>query len=219
MLCAQLAQRDGFIGDGILSLCLLRLNGFALRRDRSTIGRESICVRYAGQSGRAGQSGVLFGTTHSFGLETFPSGDLRFQVLYTIATIFGDCSFDFIALMALIAFLVIERSNPLAKPAQVQFQALATPFQQPGLHAGKKGAQRIPAAAHGDYLLHECGVMIAVGDQRREARDLRFRLQNRFVRTVQIVEMSHQCVDPRLHRKRFEHVLAHEIGEISHRLH
>ncbi len=140
VLRAQLLERDGFVRDGILRLGLADLDGFAFRRDRGTIGRESIGVQDISQPGGAGQAGVLLRAPHALDLESFLPGDLPFEVLDTIAAVFCDRAFDFVTLMALTALLVVEPHNPLGKPVELQSKALATPFDEPRLHAGKEGA-------------------------------------------------------------------------------
>jgi hypothetical protein len=62
-------------------------------------------------------------------------------------------------------------------------------------------------------------MLVAVGDQRREQRHLALGLQHRFVGPVQVVEMTKQRGNPRLDVERFEHVTAHEVGQVADRLH
>ena len=91
--------------------------------------------------------------------------------------------------------------------------------QQLELQSREPDPQRLPARPQLRDLRVELRVAPAVGDERRQQLDLAFRLQHRLVRAVQIVEVADQGCDPLLHVERFQHVSAHELGEIADGLH
>ena len=59
----------------------------------------------------------------------------------------------------------------------------------------------------------------AIGHERGEVLDLPPCPEHRFVGAAQVVEVLDERRDPGRHVERLQHVAAHELGEIAHRLH
>ncbi len=56
-------------------------------------------------------------------------------------------------------------------------------------------------------------------DQWCQQLNLSLGLEHRLMGAVQIVEVADQGLDAAAHIKRLQHVAAHEVGEVAHRLH
>ena len=55
----------------------------------------------------------------------------------------------------------------------------------------------------------------AIPHQRSQQLDLALGLEYRLVGAVEVIEVAEQCLDAAPHVERFEHVAAHEIGQIA----
>ena len=60
---------------------------------------------------------------------------------------------------------------------------------------------------------------VAIGHQGCQQLDLVFGPQHRGMGTVQVVKMTDQAGNARGHVKRLQHVMAHKISQVAHRLH
>ena len=84
---------------------------------------------------------------------------------------------------------------------------------------GEPGPQCVTTAAQCVNLLHQRGVLDAIGRQRLPPFDLGAGFERCFMRAIEVAEVRDQRIDARLYRERFEHVLAHEFGQVAHRFH
>ena len=66
---------------------------------------------------------------------------------------------------------------------------------------------------------HQHFVAAAVIHQRSKSGDLPFRFDDSLVCGIEVIEQATQCGDARLDVGVFQHVVAHEFGNIGHRLH
>ena len=63
------------------------------------------------------------------------------------------------------------------------------------------------------------GVVLAIGHERVEVLDLAPRPEHRLVGAAQVVEVLDEGRDPGRDVEGLQHVAAHELGEVAHRLH
>ena len=82
---------------------------------------------------------------------------------------------------------------------------------------GEPGPQCVTTAAQCVNLLHQRGVPVAIGRQRLRPFDLGAGFEHCFMCAIEVAEVRDQRIDARLYRERFEHVLAHEFGQVAHR--
>ena len=83
----------------------------------------------------------------------------------------------------------------------------------------KVRTQRFAAHSPRFSLRQQLVVARTVGDERRQQLHLPLGLEHRLVRAVQVIEVRDQRLHAWRHVERFEHVAAHEVGEVAHRLH
>ena len=145
--------------------------------------------------------------------------DLRRQPLQPVAALLRDGTSQLVHLPALAVAPLLAASNPGVLPGPVLAEPCDTLVQQFKLERREPGPQRLPARSQLFDLRDELGMALAVGDERRQQIDLALRLQHGLVGTVQIVEVVDQGHNPRRHLERLQHVSAHELGEVAHRLH
>ena len=145
--------------------------------------------------------------------------DLRCQVRQPIAAFLRDGAPQPVRFQALGVAPLRLAPHPRVLSPPVLAEPLEALAQQVELVSREPGPQRLPAPTQLADLRVELGMAGAVGDERREQLDPALRLQHRFVGATQVVEMVDQGCDPRRHVERLQHVAAHELGEIAHRLH
>ncbi len=92
-------------------------------------------------------------------------------------------------------------------------------LQQLALEPGKVGPQRLAPIAPALNLGQQGVVALAIGHQRCQQLDLALGLEHGLVRAVQVVEVADQGLDAAGHIEGLQHVAAHEVGEVAHRLH
>ncbi len=105
------------------------------------------------------------------------------------------------------------------EPGRLLRQQGQTVLQQLALEPGKVGPQRLAPLAPALDLGQQGLVALAIGNQRRQQLDLALGLEHGLVRAVQVVEVADQGLDAAGHIEGLQHVAAHEIGEVAHRLH
>ena len=152
-------------------------------------------------------------------LVDFLACDLQRQAFQAVAAAVGDGAAQFALLRLLLALLRGQACDVLIVSGRIVGQVLQALVQQPDLVHGEKRLQRF---ARGALLLDRGGqfdIALAVGDQRLQQRHLRLSLQHRPVGAVQVVEVRDQRRQARSHVEGFEHVAAHEVGQVAHRLH
>jgi len=141
--------------------------------------------------------------------------DLRGQLLEAVTAVVAQRALQLRDLGARRVALRIEALELCVEPRGLVGEQRQAPVQQFALEPGEPGAQRVAIRAQGLDFGDLCGVTAAVLDQRREQRDLPLGLQHRLVRAVQVVEVPDQRLDPVADVEGLQHVVAHEVGQVS----
>ena len=215
----QLPESDALVRDLVLNLRLLAPHGFAPRDELLPVGEERVGVARREQTGVAGEPAVLLGPRHAFVLDGPLACNFLAETLDAIAAVLRDGALDLVALEPPPGFLLLQRLDAVCEPRQLAVQAVQSLFQQLGFQPGEECTQGVATPAQHLHLGGQRPVLVAIRHQRNEALDLSFGFQHGLVGAPQVVEMPYQGGDPGLHGKGFQHVLAHEIGEIADRLH
>ena len=109
--------------------------------------------------------------------------------------------------------------DPVGQLLHLAVQVGDALLQQAALARGEPRAQRLAAGAQGVHLRRQAAAFVAGGHQRSQEAHLLLGLQYQLVRAVQILIVPDQRLNPLLDGRGLQHVLAHEIGEVAHRLH
>ena len=145
--------------------------------------------------------------------------NLSGQAFEAVAAVLGDGALQ---LLHVAALAVPALRGPL------DLRALARPvvgeprdarIQQVSLQPREERPESLPALAERLDLGDQPGMSFAVGHERGEVLDLAPRTEHRLVGAAQVVEVPDEGRDPGRHVERLQHVAAHELGEIAHRLH
>lgn len=155
----------------------------------------------------------------AFFLALFNARDLGADLLDAVASIGRDGGREFVARAGLRAPVVRKLREPGARALFVEAPVGNPLVEQLALEVGEPGPQCVTAATQLVNLLHQRGVPVAIGRQRLQPFDLGAGLQHCFMRPIEVVKVRDQRIDARLHRERFEHVLAHEFRQVTHRFH
>ena len=91
--------------------------------------------------------------------------------------------------------------------------------EQIKLQAGEIRSECLATTPQLIGVLDQQRMAVAIGDERRQQLDLALRLEHRFVRAVQVIEVADQCRDAWHHIERLQHVTAYKVGQITDRLH
>ncbi len=145
--------------------------------------------------------------------------DVGGHLLQPVATVFGHGALERIHGCALAVALL---STPLLVRGESRLvlrQEMQAPPQQAEFELGEVGLERVTAVAQIIQLGGQLAVAVAVGHQRYEQLHLALGLEHRLVGTVQVVEVRDERTDARRDVKGFQHVAAHEVGEVAHRFH
>ena len=90
---------------------------------------------------------------------------------------------------------------------------------RPRLRVANHGRSASRQARSDVHLRRQAPAFVAIGHQRRQESHLLLGLQYQFVRAIQILIVPDQRLNALLDGRGFQHVLAHEIGQVAHRLH
>ena len=90
---------------------------------------------------------------------------------------------------------------------------------QAELEAGEMGPQAVPASTQAVDFRHQGAVAATVGNQGVEQVKLLLGFEDGLVGTVEVVEVADQGLQARGDLEGLEHMAAHEVGQVAHRLH
>jgi len=90
--------------------------------------------------------------------------------------------------------------------------------EQLEFEGGEPGAQGVAGAAQLFGSLGHGVVRVAISHQRAQHLDLPLRLEDGFVRPVEIFEMLDKGGNARLNREGLQHVESYKIGQVAYRL-
>ena len=91
--------------------------------------------------------------------------------------------------------------------------------QQRAFLARKPGFQCLAAQAQLSPALYQCRMFVTVRHQRREQIHLFLGPQHGGVGAAQVIKVRQQPGNARGHIKGLQHVVAHKVGQVAHRLH
>ena len=141
------------------------------------------------------------------------------QLLQAVAAVVAQGPLQAADFNALGLTLRIQALDLCIEPGRIVRQQVEAAVQQLALEPGEirsKLIARIPPAPN---LGREQLVARAVVDQGRQQVHLPLGLEHGLVRPVQVVEVADQGLDAAPHVEGFQHVAAHEVSEVAHRLH
>ena len=145
--------------------------------------------------------------------------DLDGQPLQPVPAVVCHSALQLIDLNALILAAAVQPFHLRVQTFPLVVQGDHALVEQGQLQAFEVDVQAFTAATEIIDLCHEARVPLAVGHQRREQFQLALRLEHRFMRAVEVIEVCDQRADTRRDVERFQHMTAHEVSEIAHRLH
>ncbi len=145
--------------------------------------------------------------------------NLQLDALNAVAAMLGDRLPDAVTLATAARARLFGGGDSVRQLFQLPVEVRHSLFQQRLLFRRKPRPQRIAAGAQSLDFRGQRRPAIAILHQRRQKSDLKLRFQHQFVGAIEILIVGHQRVDAVLHRKRFQHVLAHEIRQIAHGFH
>ena len=147
----------------------------------------------------------------------FLLADLLGDALDPVPAVLGDGAPQLPLARLLRPPLLLQPFDYRLVPGQFLVESRQPFLQQLQLEAGKPGAQGFAAGAQLLGGLNQLAVPVAVGHQGLKHLHLPLGLENRLMGPVEIVEMLDEGGDARRDVEGLEHVVAHEIGEVSHR--
>ena len=219
VLLLQLAQFHAGFGQRVLGVGLCRLAFDPPFANGALIGGERIGAGGARELERFGACVVLHRPTRPFLFLDSLVGDIALDPLDPVAALLGDRLTYGVAIGQLTAARFRGHCDPLGQLLDLVVQVGDAFLQKIALPARKPRAKRLAAGAKKVHLRRQAAAFVARGHQRRQESHLFLRLQYQLVRAVEILIMPDQGLNPLFDRRGLQHMLAHEIGEVAHRLH
>jgi hypothetical protein len=196
-----LAQAFGALGDALL---LGEKGGFIGWR-RLVDAREQRCV--------------AVGALLALVLLLLQTANFRRQFLQAVAAVVAQGPLQATDLDAFGLALRVQALDLGIEPGRILRQQAKAAVQQLALEPREVGPQRLAPVAPVLDLGHQRLVALTVLDQRRQQRDLALGLEHRLMGAVEVIEVADQRLDAAGHVEGLQHVAAHEVGEVAHRLH
>ena len=219
MFLPALREGDAGLVEFVLHCGFALGGGLAQRRAQLTLGQKVFGVVHRQQAERLAQFVVAARLLGAALLLVFLLRDVERQAFDAVAAVVGHRAAQLAHLRLLLALLSAEPLDLARLTRQFIGQVRQALVEQLGLQHREEGLQRIARGAPLLDLRGQCLTAFAVGHQRLQQGDLALRLQHRFMRAVQVVEVGDQRLQARRHVERFEHVAAHEVGQVADRLH
>jgi len=215
----SLVQGHAVLGERVLQI------GIAIARLRSpalifaTLRGEGGGIGCHRLAQHASQALVATGLGFTRIAHRFLLANLGGKALQSVAAVGMDGLLQLIHLLAVLLMRKVELLY-LGIHALPFFCQQAQPLvDQAKLQASEVGPQTIPATAQTVEIGLQCTVAATVRGQGREHFNLRLGFQHCLMGAVEIVEVTDQGLQARAHLEGFEHMAAHEVGQVAHRFH
>ncbi len=215
----RIAQHDTGLGQTVVALGLLVGQRLAPLRPARAARQEIGLVGHRRLGQHRQQRGVLLRALLSAVALAFVLADLALELRQPVAALLADRALELLHLSLLGIALLGSARAALCQTVGLLGQCLQAALQQRQTQRGEMRGQEVAAGAQRLDLGQVRGMTLTVGHQRRQPLDLVLGLQHRFVCPTQVVEVDDQRIDAWRHVEGLEHVGAHEIGQVAHRLH
>jgi hypothetical protein len=214
-----LAQADAVLGEFVLQPGLAFPGLFGQRRPALPLVEKRPFIGAGRVANGAHQVGVALCLALARLAILIEPANLGGQPFEAVAAVVGDVLFEFGFLRALCVALPVAAPDLRVLAAPVFGETGKALVEQAELEAGEIGRERLAAIAQFLDLYRQRGMLVAVGDQRREQCHLPLGLEYRFVGAVEVVEVTDQRGNAWLDIEGLEHVAAHEVGQVADRFH
>ena len=219
VLLAPLSKRHADLIQLVLGFGVALGSGLAQLAAQLALRQEVVSALHREQPQGAAQFVVAAKLDQAAITLGFHLGELTLQARDAVAAVVADGAAQLLLFEPFIAKLCGQPLD-LRRLAHEFVAKVHEPLlQQLGLVHRKESPERLAAFTP---LADQCDQLVvprAVGHHGCEQLDLALGLEHRLVGAVQIVVVRDQRADARRHVEGFEHVAAHELGQVADRLH
>ena len=219
MLLFPLPQVHAELGQVVLKPGLVGSKRFGLLREACPLVEKGRVVRRRGLAHPANELRIALGLGIARLAFGFEPPDLGGQAFEAVTAVLGDGATDLLDVEALAVPALRAPLDLRALPRPLFGEPRDALVQEVAFQPREEWPEGLAAMAELLDLGAERGVALAIGDERGEELDLAPRTEHRFVGSAQVVEMLDEGRNPGRHVERLQHVAAHELGEVPHRLH